>query len=88
MERGVWKGYAPGHWRLVRPASASDAVTLSFAVKQTNLRELEATLLEVSDPRSAKYGKHLTLEQVCLWPFRSLQANCEPGPWALHNAGA
>merc|ERR1719486_49457 len=33
-------------------------------VKQTNVEKLEKVLLEVSDPDSEKYGKHLSNEQV------------------------
>jgi tripeptidyl-peptidase-1 len=37
---------------------------LVFAVRQNNLPELERILLDVSDPASANYGKHLTHKQV------------------------
>lgn len=33
---------------------------LTLAVKQTNLAKLENVLMDVSDPRSANYGKHLS----------------------------
>ena len=33
-------------------------------VRQSNLAELEATLMAVSDPDSAQYGQHLSLEEV------------------------
>lgn len=39
-------------------------MTLSFFVKQQNLDDLETALLNVSDPDSAAYGKHLSNTQV------------------------
>lgn len=38
--------------------------TVVFAVKQRNLEELEHVLLDVSDPRSANYGKHWSRDQI------------------------
>jgi tripeptidyl-peptidase-1 len=37
---------------------------ITFAIKQKNLKELEKTLYDVSDHRSANYGKHWTREAV------------------------
>ena len=44
--------------------SADHPIELTFAIKQTNLAELERTVLDVSDPDSPNYGKHLSLEAV------------------------
>lgn len=35
-----------------------------FSVKLNNINELEEIVREISDPRSGKYGKHLTRKQV------------------------
>lgn len=47
-----------------REAVTSRKIQLTFAVKQSNIAKLETTLLSVSSPKSANYGKLLTLEQV------------------------
>jgi tripeptidyl-peptidase-1 len=52
----------PDGWKVVDRASGK--VSLTFAVKQQNLSELEATVLRVSDPRSPEYGSHLTRDEV------------------------
>merc|ERR1719313_393630 len=39
-------------------------IELTFAVKQQGLKELHETLMRVSSPKSADYGKHLSHEQV------------------------
>jgi len=47
-------------------------IVLTIAVKQRNLDILEKTLLEVSDPKSRKYGDHLSFDDinkiVAPWP--------------------
>jgi tripeptidyl-peptidase-1 len=48
----------------VQRANPSDLLNLIFAIKQTNLPELERTVLAVSDPRSPRYGQHLSMDAV------------------------
>ena len=55
-----------GDWQHHRPASAHHEATLTFAMKQRNLQELEARLYEVSTPGSAERGK--------FWSFNQTQA--------------
>jgi len=45
-------------------AASKRPLTLTFAVVQRNLDQLERELYAVSDPSSARYGKHLSFEQV------------------------
>jgi hypothetical protein len=40
-------------------SNPNDMLGLIIAVKQTNLAQLEETLMDVSDPRSEHYGHHL-----------------------------
>lgn len=47
-----------------RETVISRKIQLTFAVKQRNIAKLETTLLSVSSPKSANYGKLLTLQQV------------------------
>jgi hypothetical protein len=42
-----------------------NGLELTFFIKQQNTALLESTLLDVSDPDSTNYGKHLTNQQVC-----------------------
>ncbi|KAM9341285.1 LOW QUALITY PROTEIN: tripeptidyl-peptidase 1 [Symphorus nematophorus] len=68
----VWSGYLeynqdvliPEDWTHVGRVDPSEELELTFALKQQNVDLLEETLRLVSDPDSAQYGKHLTLEEV------------------------
>lgn len=57
-------GTAPTRWARGPRVQPSTPVELIFAVKQTNLEELESTLVAVSDPDSPRYGQHLSAEEV------------------------
>ena len=63
VEKESW-GVAPARWVRGARVSADHPIELTFAIKQTNLAELERTVLDVSDPDSPNYGKHLSLEAV------------------------
>uniref|UniRef100_A0A3Q2P3I7 Tripeptidyl-peptidase 1 n=1 Tax=Fundulus heteroclitus TaxID=8078 RepID=A0A3Q2P3I7_FUNHE len=54
----------PKDWTHVGRVDPSEEVELIFALKQQNLELLEETLRLVSDPGSAQYGKHLSLQEV------------------------
>ena len=54
----------PEGWRIVGRADPNERLELTFAVKQTNLRELHDTLMAVSTPSSPRYGQHLSNERV------------------------
>ncbi|KAF7307383.1 Family S53 protease-like protein [Mycena indigotica] len=49
----------------VGPAPPSKQLTLRIALKPNNIAGLEEELYAVSDPKSARYGKHLTLDEAC-----------------------
>jgi tripeptidyl-peptidase-1 len=70
MESGLWgteaHNNARSQWRAVSRADPNQIIKLTFAVKQTNKDELEATVLAVSDPASDEYGQHLTRDEVDL----------------------
>ena len=53
-----------GEWVDIGPASNDEMIELTFAVRQQNLVALEATLLERSDPRQARYGQWLSRDAV------------------------
>lgn len=57
---------APKNWKLI---SLPDDVLARpseflFALKQRNMRYLEDSLLQVSDPRHANYGKYYSQQQI------------------------
>lgn len=53
--------FSPGPWSMTTVrAPSTDLIELTFMVKQRNLDRLEQTLLDVSDPASPSYGKHLS----------------------------
>lgn len=68
----VWCGYLeydqdvliPEDWTHVGRVDPTEELELTFALKQQNIHRLEETLRLVSDPDSAQYGKHLSLEEV------------------------
>ncbi|XP_068582389.1 tripeptidyl-peptidase 1 [Cebidichthys violaceus] len=68
----AWSGYLerdqdvliPDDWTHAGRVNPSEELELTFALKQQNTDLLEETLRLVSDPDSAQYGKHLTLEEV------------------------
>ncbi|KAK2891802.1 tripeptidyl-peptidase 1 [Channa argus] len=68
----VWSGYLeynqdvliPEDWTHVSRVNPTDELELTFALKQQNVNLLEEILRLVSDPDSAEYGKHLSLEDV------------------------
>ncbi|KAF7662662.1 hypothetical protein LDENG_00231180 [Lucifuga dentata] len=68
----VWSGYLeqdqdvliPDDWARVGRVSPTEELEMTFALKQQNVHLLEETLRLVSDPDSAQYGKHLSLEEV------------------------
>ena len=45
-------------------ASPDATVTLTFALPPTNIDGLHAALMDVSDPASPNYGKHLSKSEV------------------------
>ncbi len=51
-------------WLLLKRANPEELVHITLALKQINSEWLDDTLKAVSDPRSARYGQHLSLEQV------------------------
>jgi hypothetical protein len=50
--------------KIIGKAKAEATHQVVFAIKQQNLDELEQILWDVSNPASAKYGQHLTRDQV------------------------
>uniref|UniRef100_A0A8C7GZ58 Tripeptidyl-peptidase 1 n=1 Tax=Oncorhynchus kisutch TaxID=8019 RepID=A0A8C7GZ58_ONCKI len=54
----------PEDWTRVGRIDPTEKLELTFALRQQNVDQLEHLLLLVSDPESAQYGKHLTLEEV------------------------
>merc|ERR1712166_1467875 len=54
----------PVGWELGSRSPSSQPIRLMFGLKQQNLAQLEQTMLAVSDPESARYGQHLSNQQV------------------------
>jgi tripeptidyl-peptidase-1 len=55
---------APEHWTKVSAASADTTLDLRIALQESNLHRAEEYLLEVSHPKSDKYGQFWTPQQV------------------------
>ncbi|GAM20880.1 hypothetical protein SAMD00019534_040550 [Acytostelium subglobosum LB1] len=52
------------HWRQTVRAPANEVLEFRVALRQQNIDVLENTLYDVSDPSSANYGKHWSVEQI------------------------
>ena len=48
----------------LKAASPESSISLTFALASMNMDGLHTALLDVSDPASSNYGKHLTKAQV------------------------
>ncbi|GAM20662.1 hypothetical protein SAMD00019534_038370 [Acytostelium subglobosum LB1] len=55
---------AETQWTRTTRAQPNDVVDFRLALKQSNLDVLESVLLDVSNPTSANYGKHWTIDQI------------------------
>eukprot|EP00475_Leptophrys_vorax_P012543 TRINITY_DN1897_c0_g1_i2.p1 TRINITY_DN1897_c0_g1~~TRINITY_DN1897_c0_g1_i2.p1 ORF type:complete len:172 (+),score=44.54 TRINITY_DN1897_c0_g1_i2:1683-2198(+) len=51
-------------WEKGEKPDGNSKIDLTLALNQNNEALLEQLLLEVSDPKSSKYGKHLTNEEL------------------------
>ncbi|KAI1369941.1 tripeptidyl-peptidase 1 precursor [Xylaria arbuscula] len=56
--------HVPRGWAKVKRAPAEHVMQVQIGLKQSNFAELEKQLYEVSDPANAKYGQHLSAEEV------------------------
>mmetsp|Transcript_50389 Transcript_50389/g.98765 ORF Transcript_50389/g.98765 Transcript_50389/m.98765 type:complete len:553 (-) Transcript_50389:1148-2806(-) len=54
----------PKGWTAAGRSPPEEGIELLIAVKQTNLAKLETELMAVSDPRSERYGQHLSNAEV------------------------
>ena len=66
----------PNGWSLHRRADPNTLVPLKFKLAQSNIHNLDAYLLDISDPSSPNYGKHWTPSQVAQ-TFRPSQATID-----------
>ena len=58
------RSHTPAGWSLSRRHEASATLPLRFGLKQSNIRNIEDYLLDVSHPTSPNYGKHWTAAEV------------------------
>lgn len=58
------KDSAPAGFAMQSAASADQTIPLRIALKQSDIAGLEAKLYDVSTPKSANYGKHLSKAEV------------------------
>lgn len=54
----------PQRWVNMGPASKSEMVNLQIGLRQSNEGMVEQHLLEISDPKHARYGQHLTSDEI------------------------
>jgi tripeptidyl-peptidase I len=57
----------PPGWRYDHAASSDEPLSLYVALAQPRLADLEARLLDISDPNSPNYGNHLSAEDIAAY---------------------
>lgn len=75
----------PKGWTKVGPAPKSALIKLQIGLKQGNEGVIEQHLLQVSDPKHARYGQHLSTEQVHSIITPSDETLDSVGSWLLEN---
>jgi tripeptidyl-peptidase-1 len=55
-----------GDWQAVARAPATEKVRFTIAVKEQNMDEIRRYALEVSNPKSSKFGQYLTQKEINL----------------------
>lgn len=75
----------PKGWTKVGPAPKSALIKLQIGLKQGNQGVIEQHLLQVSDPKHARYGQHLSTEQVHGIITPSDETLDSVGSWLLEN---
>lgn len=71
----------PKGWREVRAATSKEPIALKIALRQTRSEALEQAVLEISTPGHAKYGKHMSREQVRSYTAPSSNAVSDVTAW-------
>ena len=74
----------PSGWSAVDTVSASHTeqeIRLTIALKQSNLEQLEETVLHVSNPRDPAYGKYLSKEELDTLTRPSAEATVTVTDW-------
>lgn len=56
--------FVPSEWLQVGRAEADHPINLRIGLKQAAFHELERHLYEVSDPSHARYGQHLSADDI------------------------
>lgn len=54
----------PVHWREIGVPHKNEVIHLQIGLKQQNEGVIESHLLEISDPKHAPYGQHMTSEEI------------------------
>lgn len=78
--------FVPAGWEEIDRAEKTDSIRLHIAVKLRNTKRLQEILLDVSDPVSDNYGKHLSFEELHQLVAPSEQALIDITNW-LHSQG-
>lgn len=73
----------PRHWTRISPASADTQLNIRIALKESNLDRAEEFLLQVSHPKSEKYGQAWTPQQVIDTFAPSQEAVADATSWLL-----
>lgn len=60
----TWLSESPGDWHDEGEVHGQSSVTLTFAIKQRNLSELEELFWQISDPQHPKYQQFLSSQQI------------------------
>lgn len=57
-------GKIPEGWTMHKRVAADEDVPITIAVKLNNVADLERHIDEISDPQHARYGDHMTIDEI------------------------
>ena len=58
------RSHIPAGWAVSRRHDAAEHLPLRFGLRQSNMDQLDAMLMDIADPQSPNYGAHWTPEKV------------------------
>lgn len=58
------RSHLPGGWTVSRRHDATEHLPLRFGLRQSNMDQLDALLMDIADPQSPNYGAHWAPEKV------------------------
>ena len=71
----------PERWTQVRSAEPTESIVLRLALRQQRAEQLESDMVDISTPGHAKYGQHLTRDQLRSYTAPTKRAVSDVSEW-------